>query len=115
MHKSRKVKMLVLFVFFLATPLAYAENGADYAVGISQKFGRGIVNVFTSPLEIPCGVRDEMAQRGGAGIGSGFFKGMALFLRRALVGVTEVGTFMIPMEETLPPVCRKKFEGLFVH
>jgi len=81
-----------------------SEAGSDYRVGISQKFGRGILNLLSSPLEIPCGIRDE-------GLGTGFFKGIAFFLRRALVGATELGTFMIPMEATLPPVCAKKAEA----
>lgn len=87
--------------------LAWAEGGTDYTVEISQKFGRGLLNVVSSPLEIPCGIRDEVSERGGAGVGTGFFKGIALFAWRLLVGVTEVGTFVIPMEATLPPVCAK--------
>lgn len=96
-----------LFLVILAPGLR-AEGGADYSVGISQKFGRGLMNVLSSPLEIPCGIRDEVGERGGAGIGSGFFKGTGLFLRRLLVGLTEAATFVIPMEATLPSVCSQK-------
>lgn len=98
-----------IFLFLgVLTPGLQAGGGADYSVEISQKFGRGLLNVLSSPLEIPCGIRDEVGERGEAGIGTGFFKGIAFFLRRVLVGVTEVGTFVIPMEATLPPVCAQK-------
>ena len=99
----------VLTVGFLGPgPSAWAQGGADYSVEISQKFGRGLLNVLSSPLEIPCTLRDGVSERGAAGIGTGLFKGIAFFARRVLVGVTEVGTFMIPMEADLPAVCREK-------
>ena len=94
-------------VLGLGSPLAYADS-ADYAVEITEKLGRGIVNVLGSPLEIPCAIRDDVTEHGAAGIGSGLFKGLALFGRRVLVGVTEIGTFVIPMEATIPSVCAKK-------
>ena len=97
---------LAILLSWPAVPL-YAES-ADYGVGISQKLGRGLVNVISSPLEIPCAIRDDVSERAGAGVVTGLFKGVALFVRRVLVGVTEVGTFVIPMEETLPAVCAKK-------
>ena len=95
-------------VFSFGLPLGRAEGGADYSIEVSQKFGRGLLNVISSPLEIPCGIRDDVAERGGAGAATGFFKGIAFFARRVLVGVCEVGTFVIPMEATLPPVCAAK-------
>ena len=99
------VTFFLLFVL-LAAP-AYAAS-ADYGVGVSQKFGRGFLNVVSSPLEIPCTLRDEVSAQGGGGVATGFFKGIAFFVRRVLVGITEVGTFMIPMEATLPAVCAQK-------
>ncbi len=99
---------MTVAVFSLCTSSADAENSADYTVGISQKLGHGVLNLISSPLEIPCAIRDDVSDRGAAGIGTGFFKGIAFFLRRVLVGVTEIGTFIIPMEETLPAVCAKK-------
>ncbi len=91
---------------------AYAQEGAaDYSVEVSSKFGRGLVNVLSSPAEIPCTIRDDVNEKGAVGVGTGLFKGIAFFARRVLVGVTEVGTFMIPMEATIPPVCAKKAEA----
>ena len=101
--------ILILSLFLSGgAPLAHAQGGADYGVEISTKLGRGLLNVVSSPLEIPCAIRDDYSDRGGAGIATGFFKGLAFFLRRLLVGATEAGTFMIPMEATLPPVCAKR-------
>lgn len=112
-HVLKQVSCLAfLFIFLsnLVTPSARAESGADYSIEISQKFGRGLLNVLSSPLEIPCGIRDEVAERGTGGIGIGLFKGIALMARRILVGVTEAGTFMIPMPPTLPSVCAERPE-----
>ena len=97
---------LVLLLGF-GDGLGRAES-ADYPLEITEKLGRGVVNVLGSPLEIPCAIRDDVTEHGAAGIGSGLFKGLALFLRRVLVGVTEIGTFVIPMEATLPKVCAKR-------
>jgi putative exosortase-associated protein (TIGR04073 family) len=114
--RQRRTPLLVggLLGIFLSVSVApaYAQSeSADYGVGISTKFGRGLVNVLSSPAEIPCTIRDEVSERGAAGAGTGFFLGTWYFVRRALVGVTEVGTFMIPMEATIPPVCAKKAEA----
>ena len=99
--------ILILFLNSVALPMP-AFAGVDYNVEISQKLGRGLLNALSSPLEIPCTMGDDIKDRGGVGIVTGLFRGIGLFARRLLVGVTEVGTFVIPMEETLPPVCAKK-------
>lgn len=109
-HRATTIFVVGALVFSLGMPSGNAGEGADYSVEISQKFGRGALNVISSPLEIPCTMGTEVSERGAAGIATGLFKGLAFFLRRALVGVTEIGTFVIPMEATLPPVCAKKPE-----
>lgn len=101
----------LVMVSALSLPSAFAEGGADYTVEISQKFGRGLMNVLSSPLEIPCTIRDDAAERGVGGAFTGLFHGIVLMARRILVGVTEVGTFVIPMEATIPPVCAKRPEA----
>ncbi len=99
--------VLILFLNFAAMPIP-AFAGVDYNIEISQKLGRGLLNALSSPLELPCTIRDDVKDRGGVGIVTGLFRGIAFFARRLLVGVDEVVTFVIPMEETLPPVCTKK-------
>lgn len=103
----RRLSAMTLGILILGSSLGYADS-ADYAVEITEKFGRGVGNVLSSPIEIPCGFRDEMEERGAAGIVSGLFRGLTLFFRRVLVGVTEIGTFIIPMEATIPRVCAEK-------
>lgn len=104
---QRKQCLGLALVLGLGNFCAFAET-SDYGVEISQKFARGLGNVLSSPLEIPCTIRDEVSEKGGAGIGTGFFKGLAFFGRRLLVGVDEAATFLIPMEATLPKACVKK-------
>jgi putative exosortase-associated protein (TIGR04073 family) len=94
----------------MAIPFAFAEEETvgDYMYGIGTKFGRGLENVVTSLAEVPCTVHSDMSDQGAAGFFSGFGKGTLFMLRRMLVGVTEVGTFFIPMERTIPRVCHKE-------
>lgn len=111
MHKNRKRMLMLVFVLIFGNSSGYAGNGSDYVVGISEKFGRGILNVLSSPLELPCTIGSDVSERGAAGFVTGLFRGLAFVARRALVGATEAGTFMIPMEATLSPVCAKRAEA----
>ena len=109
---KKTISALLLIMIFMAAPMPVlfaAGEGTygDYFSGIGTKFGRGLLNVVTSLGEIPCGIRDDVSDRGGEGVLTGFGKGTLLMLRRILVGVTEVGTFIIPAERTIPPVCSK--------
>lgn len=98
--------LIVLFVFaFAGIAAAEGETAGDTASGMGIKFGRGLWNVVSSPAEIPCTMRDDIKKDGGMGTVTGFGKGIAFFVRRALIGVCEVGTFMIPAEPTIAPVC----------
>ena len=102
------MNLVILSLFSSTVFAAGEETTGDYLKAISTKFGRGLVNVVTSPAEIPCTIRDEMNPDGSLGtFFTGFGKGIVFMLRRILVGVTEVGTFVIPMERTIPPVCQK--------
>ena len=99
--------VLMGLILALNVPSPAWAGGVDYTVEVSQKFGRGIKNIFSSPLELPCVMADEVNDRGALGLVTGLFLGPVFFVRRLLVGVTEVGTFVIPMEATLAPVCSK--------
>ena len=103
------VGMILLSV--ILCPLSARAESVDYSIEISQKLGRGLRNALSSPLEIPCAIRDDVQSRGGEGAVTGLFRGIGFFARRLLVGVTEVLTFVIPMEETIPPVCSKSPEA----
>ena len=100
--------MVFIMILTLMTPVCAAEGTAgDYFYGISTKFGRGLGNVVSSLAEIPCTTKAEMQNRGVSGLATGFGKGFLFMLRRILVGVDEVATFVIPMEPTLSPVCHE--------
>ncbi len=96
------------------SPLAFAGEGTagDYAADMGIQFGRGLMNVVSSPAEIPCTMRDDIQEKGG-GVGTftGFSKGLAFFVRRAVVGVCEVGTFFMPAPKVLPTVCAKPVQA----
>lgn len=103
-----KITICFLVYSFLVAPVAFAEETAgDYFYGIGTKFVRGLENTVTSMAEIPCTIHTDMQDRGGSGFFTGFGKGTLYMLRRMLIGVTEVGTFFIPMERTIPRVCQK--------
>lgn len=98
--------MLSLSIFSISQKAA-AEAPGDIATGMATKLGRGLYNVVSSPAEIPCTMNKDIKAEGGVGAATGFGKGIAFMLRRILVGVTEVGTFVIPAEKTIPLVCQE--------
>ena len=96
----------VIFTAPLALMASGEGNSGDYLVDVSTKFGRGLKNVVTSPAEIPCTMADDMGEHKVEGVFTGLGKGTVFMLRRILVGVSEVATFVIPMEATIPTVCQ---------
>lgn len=99
---------LLLFLSLSVNGYAAEATTGDYLTDISIKFGRGLENILTSPAEIPCAMADDMRETSAVtGFFTGLGKGTVFMLRRILVGVTEVGTFVIPMERTIPRVCAK--------
>jgi len=101
-----KGTVFLILLALLPASVVFAEGTAgDYMYGIGTKFGRGLENVVTSLAEIPCTVHADMKDSGGSGFFPGLGMGTLYMLRRMLVGVTEVGTFFIPMERTIPRVC----------
>jgi len=104
-------KKIIFFALFLVAPVmvGFAEEATvgDYMYGIGTKFGRGLENVVTSLAEIPCTIHADVKDQGGSGFFPGLGMGTVYMLRRMLVGVTEVGTFFIPMERTIPRVCHE--------
>ncbi len=110
----KKLISLFIAVLLIAPVVAFAETpevetAGDYGVAVGTKFMRGLENIVTSPAEIPCTMSDDMHHGNpAAGFFTGFGKGTGLFVWRAFVGVTEVASFMIPMERTIPRVCSDK-------
>lgn len=109
-------KLFWVMIFSLAIPasaLAAETASGDYFSEIGTKFGRGIENIVTSPAEIPCTIETEM-HKGDRILRffSGLGKGTIFFTRRVILGATEVVTFAIPMERTLPRVCEEEPVGV---
>lgn len=107
----RHVKIVIGFLIALIVcGSVFAEEATmgDYFYGIGTKFSRGLENTVTSLAEIPCTMGSEIHDKGGVGTITGFGKGTLFMLRRLLVGVTEIGTFFIPMERTIPRVCHEE-------
>lgn len=89
--------------------LASGEGTAgDYFYGMGAQLGRGLVNVVSSPAEIPCTMTQDTKEQGASGLATGFGKGTFFMFRRILIGVSEIGTFILPAERTIPPVCQEK-------
>jgi len=106
-----RFRISLLFIMLTVFPATFvsAEEATvgDYMYGIGTKFGRGLENIVTSFAEIPCTIRADMKDQGGSGFFSGFGMGTVYMLRRMLIGVSEVGSFFIPMERTIPRVCHE--------
>ena len=111
--KKAVLVLSILMFYFVASQPVFADEGttADYFSEIGTKFVRGLGNVLTSPLEIGCGIKEEVAERKSVGVFTGLGKGSVMMLRRIFVGVNEAITFVIPMEPTLPPTCFLKKNG----
>ena len=63
-----------------------------------RKFARGISNIGFGALEIPICVYDTNQEEGGiAACTYGVFMGIALFVAREGVGITDVVTFLMPL------------------
>ena len=105
-----RAKSLVFLICLalLPVPLMFAEGTVgDYMYDSGAQFGRGLENVVTSLAEIPCTVHADMKDQGGSGFFPGLGMGTLYMLRRMLVGVTELGTFFIPVGRTIPRVCQE--------
>ena len=105
--KSFRIFVVILAMLAVTAPAGFAgeSTAGDYFSGMGKQLGRGVWNVVSSPAEIPCTMNHDIKESGGAGAATGFGKGLAFFLRRAVVGVSELLTFVMPSEATLPTVC----------
>jgi putative exosortase-associated protein (TIGR04073 family) len=101
--------MLWVALVVLPVTFVFAEEATvgDYMYGIGTKFGRGLENIGTSFAEIPCTIHADMKNQGGSGFFPGLGMGTVYMLRRMLIGVSEVGSFFIPMGRTIPRVCHE--------
>lgn len=98
---------LILVSSFMTPVYAGEETFGDVSYDASRQFGRGLLNIVTSPAEIPCTMKTEIDDRGAAGAATGLGIGLWYTVRRILVGASEVVTFFLPAPPVLDPVCKE--------
>jgi putative exosortase-associated protein (TIGR04073 family) len=81
-----------------------------YASGATRKFGRGVANIATAPLEL---IRTPtlVGQRDGgiASLTIGMVQGVGAVAVRELAGAIEVATFFIPIPRDFKPILLPEF------
>jgi len=83
------VLMVIVGILFTVST-AYADTAV-------KKLGRGLSNVFFSPIEIGIGIRDIYRENGIAAATTwGVIDGFARFAGRAICGAYETATFVLP-------------------
>lgn len=91
-------KKAILVGIVAIAAMAFVDG---YAYDPIRKFGRGISNVAFGVLEIPIRAYDVNFDEGGiASVTYGVLKGVAYFVAREVVGVTEIVTFPVPLPGT---------------
>jgi putative exosortase-associated protein (TIGR04073 family) len=101
--KALAVLLVLLFAVSFAAP-AYCDTAI-------QKLGRGASNIMASPYEIYL-QSSRMHKTDGPvkAIALGVPQGIAMMLVRAVVGVYEVSTFLIPIPKAYGPVLKEEPE-----
>ena len=94
------------FVFcVIVLVMIFSLAGETYADSPVTKLGRGIANVLTSPFELTKGMGDATRENGiFSGLTVGLLQGTVNIIKRAAVGVYEIGTFPIPLPENYAPI-----------
>jgi len=107
--RMRKLHVLlhIVLILTLACPaIAQAESmHQGYATRSLQKFGRGMTNILTSPTEFTCAIYYDAQMHPFTAAVTGSSKGALLLVRRAVVGVFEVVSFMVPTEPLIDKTC----------
>lgn len=97
--KFISIALALSFMAALATPA--------FCGGATTKLGRGICNIATSPLEFFNQTNLTNQSDGAfAAITVGVLKGVGWIVGRALVGVYETVTFMLPWPDDYGPILR---------
>ena len=95
----KKIVITVLIVSILCI------SGISYADSPIRKLGRGLANVATCVLEVPIRINEANEESGPiAAITWGVVNGLYRTCLRAVVGIYEVGTFIIPYPAHYEPI-----------
>jgi putative exosortase-associated protein (TIGR04073 family) len=103
------LKTIISMLVVLSLVLSFAALGhCDTAI---QKLGRGASNIMASPYEIYLqSSRMHKTEGPVKAIALGMPQGIAMMLVRAVVGVYEVSTFLIPIPKAYGPVLKEEPE-----
>jgi putative exosortase-associated protein (TIGR04073 family) len=99
MKKLILIALVLLSLAVLATPA--------FCGGATTKLGRGLANMVTSPMEVINQITRTNETDGGIAAATvGVLKGAGWTLGRAVVGVYETVTFMLPWPDDYGPILR---------
>lgn len=108
MRNAAKVFVIVLISSFMIAGSVQASTAKDYSetsFAPFTKFGRGVINVILSPLEVYYQVRKmEKANNEWISWIGGIPKGLLFFPLRLVVGAYDIVTFPIPFPKHYAPV-----------
>ena len=94
-----------MMVMASSAPVMAEGTAGDYFTDMGKQVYRGLRDVLTSPAEIPCAMSDDIKADGPVvGTASGLGKGLAFMVKRLVIGVVDVGTFLIPRSEPSQPL-----------
>jgi putative exosortase-associated protein (TIGR04073 family) len=102
----RKFASLVVVFCLALSNMAFAEGaGGIMESGPMKKLGRGVLDIADAFVEIP-GTMMRVGKEDGAAAGmtTGLVEGIFNTVKRALAGIWEVGTFIIPIPEKYEPI-----------
>lgn len=109
---SRLGWMMAVGLGLALSPRAAAEEpqSLGYWDGAGRKLGRGAANVVTAPLELIRNPYVVSEQDGAlAGLTIGLVQGVKDLVVRAVAGVYEVATFMLPIPKGFRPLVSPEF------
>ena len=106
MHKSKQFAKIIITIISLAMLMLsgcsmksdnYVGSQDSYGSRVPRKLGRGVINIFTSVVEIPNQAVDMAAESDGpaeqlAGYFGGFFVGVAYGAGRIVSGTYDIVT-----------------------
>lgn len=112
MGKGKRLGWLVgaAIGLWLSPSLAAEEGQPHYWDGVARKFGRGVTNVASAPLELIRTPSLVSEQDGGlAGLTVGLVQGVKAMVVRELAGLYEVVTFCVPIPKNFRSLVHPEF------
>lgn len=86
---------------------AFCDDPGPKLDGPLTKLGRGLANILTFPLEVPEQISRTGTSDGPFAAGTvGLLKGLGSAAGRALVGIYETASFMVPYPRDYQPILK---------